>query len=978
MLRKTNLWRGLSSVFIVLFALLITLSAVAWEFDGMINSRLRVKTYKLVDVAEGETVDTAYYKSDYIDVNILTAEEETLTDGQKEERQKALEKLIKDEDEFCFEEMQEGAVLLKNDNKTLPITKSEPKVSLFGIATHAPYYKATSGGATISGPRLLDFKTALTDAGFEFNPTLAAAYTNSELTKARYEELMSSCDAYKDAAIVMLKREGGESKDLAVGALSLTDAEKGMLEAVRDSNKFDKTILIVNSSNALELDWLNEYGIDACLWIGGPALKGFGGVANILKGAANPSGHLVDTYAADSKSAPAVVNYGSFAYTNKAEVEAYCKDMPSFTPYYLVLAEGIYTGYKYYETRYADCVTDSGNAASDVGKWASKGAAWNYADEVTFPFGYGLSYTTFSQTLNELSVSADTKTFTAKVTVKNTGDVKGKDVVELYAQVPYISGGVEKSAIQLVGFAKSRALEPNEEQTLTITVDKYLLASWDSSAHNGEGGYILDAGTYYFAIGDDVHDALNNVLAARGISGLTDQNGASVTGNAAKTGTWVLDSLDNGTYKYSQYTQARVKNQFANADLNHWIPNGAKYLSRSNWSDTYPTAATVVTATLAMMREIDGYLYEKPADAPDPSDFAQGIDKGITFVQMKDIPYDDELWDDFISQLTVEEMAEVLIDMQGSVPIASVAKPGQYNDDGPDGVRGKYFDETNTTGYINEVVAASAWNVETLKKRGNFLAEDCLFAGVSQLWSPGADLHRTPFAGRNFEYFSECAVMSYLCLSAEVPVMQAKGVNVAIKHLAANDQETNRTGVSTFMTEQTLRETALKGFEGGFTIGGALGTMTSFNRLGCTFAGHSDALQNKVLRGEWGFNGVVITDACGSRYYIHTVESLVNGSDMYCMATKARATELVNKINGDADGYLLSCLREANKHFYYAFSRSNLINGLSPSTKVVAIYPWWKTLLITLDSIVGALALGVVGMYVTGKYILKNKNNKKI
>lgn len=960
-MKHMKLWRGLVSVLTTLVLAFTLLGDYALNNASYVNNYLGITTNRIIQEDGGDT-DTSYYKSDYGELN-----------------DENLEKLIADEYAFCVEEMEEGAVLLKNEDVSLPLQDGERNVTLFGHATVAPLYRGATGGPDTTTEdavdNLITFRDALETEGFQINPTLWDAYSESDTVRDTgtadigeepisfyTDDIRESFADYSDVAIVMLAREGGEFTDLVtsdaddVSQLALHQDERDMLDMIESSGVFDKTIVVLNCPYAMELGWLDEYDIDACLWIGGPGLRGFEGVANLLVGKANPSGRLVDTHAANSMSSPAVQNMGDFSYTNADEVAEYCSDRDEFVIHYVTYAEGIYTGYKYYETRYEDCVLGQGNADGDAGMYASSGSGWNYADEVVFPFGYGLSYTTFSQTLDEVEVGEDT--VTAKVTVKNTGDTAGKSVAELYAQTPYTDYDreydVEKSSIQLCGFAKTDNLEPGEEQQLTITVDKYLLASYDA---NGAEGYIMDAGDYYFALGDDAHDALNNVLAAKGAGNLVDETGASVSGDKGKTYQWTLEELDTTSFRYSAATGEEVTNQFENADLNTWIPDGVTYLTREDWQGTFPEPVEI-TATEEMMEEIDGHFYEKPEDAPSVSDFTQGADNGLTLVDMKDVSYDDdETWDKFLDQLTLEEMASILDDNTGTDEVLAVNKPAQINNDGPDGVRGNYLygDKREATCYVNEVVAASTWNTDLLTRLGNFIAEDCLYTGLTQLWSPGADLHRTPFGGRNFEYFSEDSVQTYLYVACEVRAMTDKGVNVAIKHLAGNDQELYRYGLATFMTEQTWRQNNLKAFESAFTQGGALSTMTAFNRLGITYVGHSPELMKQVLRNEWGFQGVNITDARFAAEYMHTAECLASGTDMFCMScmsdgedffnTVPIADMAVSQIQETDDGYLLQCLRDVNKHFYYAMAHSNLINDLSSDAQIVRVTPLWEKLI---------------------------------
>lgn len=977
-LKKRGLWHGMAAINAFLLVSLAFGMAAAYKYQGMINAFFNISTSRLVQVEGSGSADTSYYKSDYGE----------LSDAN-------LAKLNAAEELHIQQEEEEGAVLLRNENNALPFKASERNVTLFGHSSAYPLYKPNSGGGDIDTARKLDLKGALEEQGFSINTTLYNAYlaagnkrdgdsigsygvnsyNRDEAQPSFYNDtLKATFTTNTDAAIVVLSRAGGESRDLPLidqqcgcaqkhNHLVLHDDEKALLEMIQQYH-YGKLIVLLNSAYPMELDWLETYHVDAALWIAGPGLVGFRGVVNLLTGKANPSGKLVDTYAANALSSPAITNFGDFTYTNAAQIQAEDKDEISRTSKYVVYAEGIYQGYKYYETRYEDGVLNQGNALSSSG--SSFGTSWDYAKEVVYPFGYGQSYTTFSQSLDKISANSD-DTFTASVTVKNTGSVAGKCVVELYAQCPYTEEDktslIEKSAIQLVAYDKTSLLQPGAEETLKITVEKYFLASYDET---NEKGYILDPGTYYFALGADAHAALNAILAAKkeagiAVGALVDQSGKSVSpDSAALVKSWKLNSKDNKSFRMSRVDSTiRVTNQFEEMDLNHWIPGGVKYLTRQDWEGTYPKQAPVVTATAEMIKKIDGYSYSKPSDAVDVSTYTQGLSSGINFLDMKGVPYDDPLWESFLNQLSYSDLTTITIDQQGIAAVASVNKPSQRNGDGPDGAgqNYKYGRKAVATAYANQIVATATWNKSIMAARGNFIAEDCLYTGTSQLWAPGCDLHRTPFSGRNFEYYSEDPILTYFSAKEETQAMTAKGLNCALKHFAANDQETNRYGVSTFMKEQTFREGPLRGFEGAFVEGGCRGVMSSFNRLGMTYAGASESLMSTVLRKEWGFKGVSITDASGGVSYIHTLESVVAGSDMFCFENgEVRKKELYSALTKNGgDGYLLGKVRELNKHYYYAFVNSNLTNGLSKTTRLEYVQPWWQQTITAIDSSVGAL-----------------------
>ena len=998
-MKKTTLLRGLTSVFAAILAFAIIMTNTAMGYSSMLNSALGTTTGEFVP-KKGEQEHPIFYASNYGDVNNLTQEN--------------LKTLLADEDAFVEREEEEGAVLLRNNNNALPLTAAERKVTLFGHTSADPLYKNSSGGGNIDPNRVISFYDALKEEGFQINEALYNAYKEPFEVKSRgffgpsvierpaefyTDELKSTFADYNDVALVVVGRRGGENVDVSasddegISGLALHKDEADMLRIINESGQFSKIILIVNSAYPIEMKHLDEYNIDAVLWVGTPGLVGFRGVVDLLTGEENPSGRLVDTFATDSLSAAATQNFGNFEYTNKDAVNEGTADskVPSRFPInyvgcYVVYQEGIYVGYKYYETRYEDAILGQGNADGHAGTFASTGN-WNYAEEVLYPFGYGMSYTTFEQKLD--SVSESNGVITAKATVKNTGSVAGKSVVEVYVQTPYTDYDrqnlVEKSAIQLAGFGKTKLLAPGESETITVTIDKYLIASYDS---HGAKGYILDAGDYYLAIGDSAHDALNNVLAAKGAAGMYDHEGNPTNGDASKAYHWTQDKLDTETYRMSAASGNEVTNQFDDADLNYWIKDSVTYLTRQDWEGTFPTPQNNVKATDEMIHVIDGYLYEKPANAPSVSSFKQGVKNGLTLVDMHGLDYNDPQWEKFLDQLTLDDMTAMVDENFGQSPVESVMKPMNRNQDGPGGAAGPYFPggspedglannkgiAGSCTAYVGEMVAASQWNKDMIIQRGDFIAEDCLFSNVTQLWSPGGDTHRSPLSGRNFEYYSEDGTLAYLLGAAQVKAMQDKGVAAAFKHFALNDQETNRNGGAVFSNEQAIREIYLKAFEGGFAVGGATSTMTSYSRVGCTYIGHSAALLKNVLRGEWGFKGATISD-CAMHPYQHTIDGLVGGTDFWCIVgEKLRAPELKEYIQKNDDGNLYGLLRESQHGFYYMLANSNLINGLTPNMEYRAITPWWQA---ALYAVIGVAAVATLACGVAYAFASLGKKKQK-
>ena len=953
-MKRSRLWTGLASACSFLLTASILGMNCMMSYEGTVNGALGISTSRVVNEDGADADETTYFESEYGELNAEN-----------------LQTLISDTYAESVTEQEEGSVLLKNEDNALPLSEDETSVTLFGHSVVQPLYKSNSAGSSgYEGKYCIDLYTALSDAGFEINDTLYNAYKESDTMRSSgvaafgqeatewslgeedisfyTDKLRQSWeDNYNDVAIVMLSREGGEGAELymedeaGISQLALHQEEKDLLQMIKDSGKFEKTIVLVNSGNAMELGWLDEYDVDACLWIGLPGQRGFEGVANILTGKANPSGRLTDTYAVNSLSAPAVVNggYHNQNWTNLDYVLDNSDDLDSEVSWYTVQAEGIYIGYKYYETRYEDLILGQGNASTEKG--SSTGKAWSYTDEVSYPFGYGLSYTTFDQTLDSVEVTDDTVTVT--VTVTNTGDVAGKSVVQVYAQTPYgdyeKENLVEKSAIQLVNFDKTDVLEPGESETVTIECDKYLLASYD---YTNTQGYIMSEGDYYISVGDNAHDALNNVLAAKGASGMVDVSGAPSSGSVDKTYTW-SEEFDDTTYRTSQYTDEEVTNQFADCDINYWIEDSVTYLSRNDWDGTYPTAPVQIEATDEMIEVLGGEYYEKPEDVLSIDDYTQGDNQGIPLASMIGKDFNDEDWETYLNQFTVEELATLTADNFGTAEIPTVGKPAVVVGDGPDGVGGKFDEEKYGDGrddccFPCENILASTFNKELLQRRGELMAED--------------------------------AVMSYLCIIPEVQAMESKGVHAGAKHVAGNDQENNRQGISVFFNEQAYREGALRGCESAVTEGGGMAVMHGFNRLGMKWCSSSEALCTQVLRNEWGFYGQQETDAVATDegYRAHFTTSLAAGTNTYCLDFSGASSRAITAaIESNDDGYLLGKLRDSAHYYLYIIANSSIMNGYSVDSKVVAVTPWWQPTMYVIIGVFAVLDIFLIVILVRGK-----------
>jgi beta-glucosidase len=958
----------------VLVIALIVGNCYAVKYAPIITTYLGQTSYEVQESGDSNE-DTEYFKS------LFSSELERLTADKSAATVAAAE----------------GFVLLKNDNDALPMTDAG-KVTLFGVNSADILYGGGGSGAvdTSTAPTL---KSALEESGFEVNPTMWDFYTTGAAKDIRMDvadiagtgryviheaspDLFSATETgsfadYSDAAIVTFSRSGSESADVPVvydesyaevmdiegymGAfhsepvdspddigrnyLELTATEEALLEYV--SSQFDKVIVLINAGNAMELSFLDQeqYGVDACLWIGNPGQDGLYAVGDILTGVANPSGRTVDTYAYDPTNAPAVQNFGSNTMTNAED---------QWFSAFVVYQEGIYVGYQYYETRYEDTVLNQGNASSAVG--ASNGASsWAYANEVQFPFGYGLSYTTFTQELVDSSYENNTFTFTVKVT--NTGDWEGKDVVELYAQSPYTDydrqNGVEKSAVQLVGFAKTDSLKAGESQTLTITVDEEELKSYDA---DGTGSYILEAGDYYFTAATDAHNAVNNILAAKGATGLDGEGSEALTAKFAVA--------ESSLYAVSTTTGYEIQNQFADADMRTYDADFT-YLTRADWEGTYPQPYQVV-ATDDMLAAL---AIPEGTDDPDAEMPTTGANNGLTLAMMMGLDADDPAWDDLMDQLTAEEMYNLVrVGGYQTQAVNSVSAPSTVCVDGP-----AYVGNAGTTGvtraeatyaWCSEVVLASTWNTDILYSMGALIGQDCLAQGELNFagwYAPAMNIHRTAFSGRNFEYYSEDGFLSGKMGAATVQGATQSGVICFVKHFALNDQETNRTTLNTFANEQSIRQLYLKPFETSITCeNGSLGIMASMNRIGLTWSGDHYGLMTEVVRNEWGFGGVIITDQASYPQAFPGLAirgGLEGGIDLWLNS----GTDNWLIEGYDTNPTVMTQLRTASKHILYAVANSLAMNGISSSAKVVQVMPAWQTWMIALDVVVGVLALvGVV------------------
>lgn len=837
---------------------------------------------------------------------------------------------------------EEGFVLLKNENAALPMNKGA-RISVFSKnSVNLSYGGSGSGGFDTSNNK--DLYESLNDAGFVTNPTLKRFYESSqsgpvrtanssdldngdnqkiataETPQSKYTDAVRNSYAdYSDAALVVITRIGGEGFDLpryqgdSEGAVSpdshyleLDQNEIDLLTAVTDGT-FKRVVVVFNTPSSFEATFLKDSAyaafadkIDAAVWIGFTGSNGITALGEILNGEVNPSGRLVDTWAADFTKNPSFVNFGTGCLPDTTD--KYDGGM-----YYSVdYEEGIYVGYRYYETR----------GETDGEDW--------YNANVVYPFGYGLSYTTFDWTVGDASASEIElgATITVPVTVKNTGSVAGKEVVQLYASAPYTLGGIEKAHKVLVGFAKTKLLQPGESETVTVSFDPYSAASYDyrDANSNGFSGYELEAGEYTLYVSRNAHEsekaiALN--LAADVQIGTDPTTDSEVV---------------------NRYTDSE---NFLDSD---WQLDAM--LSRADWEGTWPTPQTAQqhAGTDRLYEEIRSEEHNNPTDFDSeeypwfgeeptltlrdllPSAEAEGYEPVVS--------YDDERWEELMMGCDEEEMIALINNgAYHTLAMESVGLPATIHGDGPSGFTCFMSKEqvNGTCQYVSEPVMASTWNINLMNELGEAIGEEGTIGDkatgqpYSSIYAPGVNIHRSPFGGRCSEYFSEDPFISGMMGAAEVQGIQSRGVLPTVKHFVANEQETHRSigGDLSWLSEQALREIYLKPFEYTVKLGETRGIMTSFNRIGTRWTGGDYRLLTEILRNEWGFNGLVICDFNTiPQYMIPRMMFYAGGSLDLATQQSAMWTDCDTSDAGDA-----IVLMRAVKDVMYALVNSNAMNA---------------------------------------------------
>lgn len=937
------------------------------------------------------------------------------------------------ERELCAQIEAEGAALLKNDNSALPLG-SGAKVSLFARGSVELVYGGTGSGSvdTSAAPTL---KEALTNEGISVNETLwswyestsekygrvtpasisdaLAANTQYAVNEAPWSEVesanASSFAEYGDAAIVVLSRSGGEGADLpdgdstvsletntnagglnasgekeqvaenvdtvlyGVGAegdgdyLALSQEEKDLLaglKALKDDGTFKKIVVLLNTSNALELDFLNpeicgaDYGIDSCMWIGDVGQTGAIGVGRLLSGSIAPSGSIVDTFWYDNMKNPAVVNFYTVPYAGY-EQYGLALEGADVQGMYSVYQEGIYLGYRYAETRYEDVVMGT-----------EKAGDFDYASTVAYPFGYGMSYTTFD--FSDFTFTEGADAFTVSVNVTNTGDAAAKKTVQIYFQSPYTDydkqNAIEKASVELCGFDKTEVLEPGASEKVTIEIPKTELRAYDA---NGAKGYILDAGDYYFTAANGSHEAVNNILAAKGFG---SANGMTADGNADLVGKFTQAELDTQIFRNSAATGNEITNLFDESDPNKssLTPGTVTFLTRSDWEGTFPTARQALTMNdeLANALAFTQYKAEEHADTAMPT-LASGGDMSIS--EMIGAEYDDERWEVLLDQLTFEEMVNTItLGFHNTAACETVSKAATKDENGPQGLTASLTGGKSAMCYTSEDVMAATMNTELMEDVGRCIGNDCLDMGYSGLYGPGINMHRTPYSGRNFEYYSEDPFVAGTICTAETKGIQSKGVYVYLKHVALNDSESSRRGVNTWLTEQTAREIYLEVADKAIIDGGAWCVMSGFNRWGAQWCGENANLMNGYLRGEAGMRGMSITDFSGLSQYMDVADGLIGGSDIWDSPMPMIHTAAAGQMAGDP--YMVTEMREAMHRILYTVVNSNAMNGWNSETHIEPNTPWWQ---LAIYGLIGVSALlTVLSVFMLVKNIKLKKSQQ--
>lgn len=852
--------------------------------------------------------------------------------------------------ELCEDIADEGIVLLENKNNTLPLAEGA-KLNVFGWSSTNPVYGGTGSGSLSDSYPTISLLEGLENAGFEVNQELVDFYTEyradrpmvgmwgqdwtiPEPTMDEYEAagVFESAKEYSDKAVVVIARSGGEGADLPTsldpevedtfnaeggmfGAsglrysenkddldaskhfLELTNRESAMLERV--TSEYDDVIVVVNAANAMELGFVEEYdSISSVLWCPGTGQSGFNSLGSILAGEINPSAKTSDTFVRDLTATPTFNNFGNFKYDNMSEFDT-SEGGASFVNY----TDGIYVGYRFWET-------------------AAEEGFINYDEAVQYPFGYGLSYTTFEQEMGDLNVSDGN--ISVDVTITNTGDVAGKDVAEIYYNPPYTNGGIEKASVNLIGFAKTGILEPGQSETVTIEFTAEEMASYDDI---NAKAYVLEAGDYEISLRTDSHTVVD-------------------------TKTYTVDE----TVTYGE-SNPRSTDEVAATNLFDEARGDVTYLSRADGFANYDEA-TAAPTDFTMSEDVKATFYNNsnydPTAYNDDADEmpTTGAKNGLTLADLRGVDYDDPQWDELLDQLTIEDM-DGMIALGGYQTLAagSVGKVQTVDCDGPASINNN-FSGQGSIGFPAGVMISNTWNVELAEAFGESIGTMADEMGVSGWYAPAMNMHRSAFAGRNFEYYSEDPLLSGDIACAAVIGAENQGVYAYLKHFALNDQETNRNAqLCTWFNEQSAREIYLKPFEICVKEGGAKAVMSAFNFYGTEPAGASSIMLNDVLRGEWGFRGFALTDYYGVYGYQDADRMVRNGND--CMLV-AYDTE-TNHMTDTESATSVQAMRQACKNIMYTVVNSRAYDPENLDTGLMS----WQIAAIVIDVVLAAALIAL-------------------
>lgn len=846
--------------------------------------------------------------------------------------------------ELAKDVQSEAVTLLKNDDSNLPL--SGKKVNVFGWGSTNPVYGGTGSGSMSKQYKTVSLLDGMKQAGLKTNTELSKLYTDyrkdrpevgmfaqdwtlPEVPAKQYsDKLVSDAKDFSDEAVVVLTRVGGEGADLPTDMkakgityknnskdyddfqkgesfLQLSKTERDMIDLV--TSNFKKVTLVYNGANTFQFDFLNDYPqIQSVVWCPPAGQTGFSALGEVLAGETNPSGKTSDTFLKDLTKSVSYNNFGKFEYTNMADKAAKYKgftgDDVTAIPGFVNYSEGIYVGYKFYET------------ASDEG-------LINYDDTVAFPFGYGLSYTSFDQKLDSVKYKGGKVTVTATVT--NTGDKAGKDVVEVYYNPPYTDGGIEKASKNLAGFEKTKELQPGESQKVTVKFDDDDMASYD---YKGAKAYMLEKGDYDISIQSDSHHVIDHKAIT--VKDTVTYDSDSNTHNGDKT---------------------VATNQFDD------VAGDVTYLSRADHFANYKEA-TAAPTNFKMSDKAKETFYNN--SNYDPKKFDKDSDKmpttgaknGLKLSDMYGKDYDDADWDKLLDQLTFDDMDNLIANGgYGTQAVKSVGKIQLTDADGPASLNNN-FTGVGSIGFPASTAFACTWNKDLAKQFGEMIGDMAHDMHVAGWYAPAMNIHRNAFSGRTFEYFSEDSLLSGVMASSEISGAKSKGVYSFMKHFALNDQETKRTEMlCTWTNEQAMREIYLKPFEMSVKEGGAQAVMSSFNYIGNTYAGADSALLQTVLRGEWGFKGFVLTDYFGGYGYQNADQEVRAGNDSMLATTK-----ITNHIT-DKSATSVKAMRQAAHNILYTAANSwQYANG---EPKVAT--PIWKTAMYVAWGVTAVLVIGL-------------------